>query len=115
MASLQLKLLGGLAASLPSGRPVELVGKKNQALLAYLAVNRGKRHSREKLMGLLWGDRGETQARGSLRQALAALKEALAGVEPAPLVLDGDSVALDPAAVSTDVASFEQLASSESL
>ena len=65
MASLQLKLLGGLAASLPSGRPVELVGKKNQALLAYLAVNRGKRHSREKLMGLLWGDRGETQARGS--------------------------------------------------
>jgi len=114
MASLQLKLLGGFAASGPSGRPVELAGKKNQALLAYLAVNRGKRHSREKLKGLLWGDRAETQARGSLRQALAALKEALAGVEPVPLVLDGDSIALDPAAVSTDVASFEQLVGSES-
>jgi len=115
MASVQLKLLGGFAASLPLGRPVELVGKKNQALLAYLAVNRGKRYSREKLMGLLWGDRGEVQARGSLRQALAALKVALAGVEPLPLVLDGDSVALDPAAVSTDVASFEQLVSSGSV
>lgn len=103
MASVQLKLLGGFAVSLPSGRPVELAGKKNQALLAYLAVNRGKRQSREKLMGLLWSDRGEAQARGSLRQALAALKEALAGIEPAPLVVEGDSVALNPAAVSTDV------------
>ena len=115
MASVQLKLLGGFAASLSSGRPVQLVGKKNRALLAYLAVNRGKRHSRGRLMGLLWSDRGEAQARGSLRQALAALKEALAGVEPVPLILDGDGVTLDPAAVSADVASFEQLAGSESV
>ena len=115
MPSVQLKLLGGFAGSLSSGRPLELVGKKNQALLGYLAVNRGKRHSREKLIGLLWSDRGQAQARGSLRHALAALKEALTDIEPAPLILDGDTVALDPAAVSSDVASFEQLAGSRSV
>ena len=63
----RLKLLGGFSASLASGRLVDLAGKKNRGLLAYLALGRGKRHGREKLMALLWSDRGEAQARGSLR------------------------------------------------
>ena len=74
MASLDLKLLGGFAARLGSGQPIQIAGKKNQALLAYLALNEGKKVSREKLIGLLWSDRGEAQGRNSLRQALAALK-----------------------------------------
>src|SRR5215510_7559341 len=76
---IKVKLLGGFSAALPWGVPVKLAGKKNRALLAYLAMGQGKRHDRQKLMGLLWSDRGQAQARGSLRQALSALKEALAG------------------------------------
>jgi transcriptional regulator GlxA family with amidase domain len=53
VASLQLKLLGGLAAHLPSGRVVAVCGRKNQALLAYLAINAGKQLARAKLINLL--------------------------------------------------------------
>ena len=58
----KVKLLGGFSAALASGVPVKLAGKKNRALLAYLAMGQGKRHAREKLIGLLWSDRGEAQA-----------------------------------------------------
>jgi TolB-like protein/DNA-binding SARP family transcriptional activator len=112
--TVKIKLLGGFSATLASGVPVKLAGKKNRALLAYLAMGRGRRQGREKLMALLWSDRGEVQARGSLRQALSALKEALAAAAPAALVLEGDSVTLDPGAVATDVAEFETLAGSTS-
>jgi TolB-like protein/DNA-binding SARP family transcriptional activator/cytochrome c-type biogenesis protein CcmH/NrfG len=114
IGSVRLKLLGGFSASLASGRAVELAGKKNRALLAYLALGRGKRHGREKLMALLWSDRGEAQARGSLRQALSALKEALAEGAPGALVVEGDSVGVEPEAVATDVAELEAFAGSGS-
>src|SRR5438552_12329488 len=110
-----LKLLGEFAATSSSGQAIELAGKKNQALLAYLAIGRGKKYSRNKLIGLLWGDRGEAQARGSLRQALAAAKSALAEIAPMALILEGNSVTLDPGAVATDVAEFEALAGSGSI
>ncbi len=114
MTPLQLKLLGGFAACLASGRNVPVAGKKNQALLAYLALNPGKRLSREKLVGLLWSDRGDAQARSSLRQALVALRHDLVGIKPTPLLLEGDAVAIAPSAVSTDVADFGRLAASKS-
>src|SRR5215472_8773938 len=114
MASLQLKLLGGFDASSAAGRPVEISGKKNQALLAYLATHPGRKLARDKLTSLLWSDRGEQQARGSLRQALLVLKEALEGDAPGALVLEGDSAGLEPGAVATDVAQLEALARSES-
>src|SRR6516164_7055558 len=104
MAALQLRVMGGFAAVLPTGQPAEVSGKKNQALLTYLALHADKQLTREKLIGLLWSDRGEAQARSSLRQALAALRRDLAGIEPPPLAVEGDTVALDGSTVSTDVA-----------
>lgn len=112
MASLQLKLLGGFAARLASGRAVEVAGKKNQALLAYLALNPRRKFTREKLAGLLWSDRGDTQARSSLRQALVALRRDLEDVDQPPLIFEGDAVAISPSAVWTDAAEFERLAAS---
>jgi adenylate cyclase len=106
--------MGGFAAVLPTGQPVEVSGKKNRALLTYLALHADKKLTREKLISLLWSDRGETQARTSLRQALAALRRDLGAIQPPPLTIDGGSVALDGSAVSTDVAMFEKLATSAS-
>jgi TolB-like protein/Flp pilus assembly protein TadD len=106
--------MGGFAAVLPTGQPVEVSGKKNRALLTYLALHADKKLTREKLIGLLWSDRGEAQARNSLRQALAALRRDLSGIEPPPLTIDGDTVVLVGAAVSTDVGAFEELAASAS-
>src|SRR5262245_39120335 len=102
MASLQLKLLGGFTVCLASGQAIEVSGKKNRALLAYLALYPAKRFSREGRVGLLWSDRGDAQARSSLRQALVALRREVEGVVPAPLIFEGDTVAVGPSSVSTD-------------
>src|SRR5262249_15899767 len=78
------------------------------ALMACLALSPGKPWPREKLMALLWSDRGEEQARASLRQALAELRRALG--EPSPLRTEHDMVSLDPVMIAVDAIEFERLA-----
>ena len=51
--------------------------------------------SREAPMALLWSERGEAQARASLRQALTGLRKDL-GEDAAALIVTNDAVALDP-------------------
>jgi DNA-binding SARP family transcriptional activator len=58
------------------GPVIALLTRKAQALLCYLALVGA--HSREELAGLLWGEAGQTNARASLRRALADLRQALA-------------------------------------
>src|ERR1700674_3473905 len=115
MTVLRLKLLGGFAACSSSGQSVVVSGRKNQALLAYLAMNAGHRQPREKLINLLWSERGDSQGRSSLRQALFALRRDLSEIDPKPLAFDGDTVALNASTVSTDVAKLERLVKSTSL
>ncbi|MEE8534138.1 MAG: BTAD domain-containing putative transcriptional regulator, partial [Alphaproteobacteria bacterium] len=109
MKSLRLMLLGGLDLCDTAGEKIAIAGTKAALLLAYLALRPGKAHSRENLIGVLWSDRGESQARGSLRQALWALRRALEGTEPSPLIIDGETLALDPAAIEIDISTFERL------
>jgi TolB-like protein/Tfp pilus assembly protein PilF len=103
VASLNIKLLGGFEARLVSGEAIPPIGRKAQALLAYLALAPGTPQPREKLTALLWSDRGEAQARSSLRQALSELRKALAGADPPPLETKGEAVALAAGAVVVDV------------
>jgi DNA-binding SARP family transcriptional activator len=65
-----------------AGPMLVLTRKKAQALLAYLAVEPGEAHLRDKLAALLWGDSSDQQARHSLRQTLLALKQALPHSDP---------------------------------
>src|SRR5215472_1710938 len=115
MAALHLRVMGGFAAVLSTGQTAEVSGKKNRALLTYLALHADKKLTREKLISLLWSDRGGAQARSSLRHVLTALRRDLGGIQPPPLIVRGDTVALDGSAVSTDVAAFEELAASASV
>lgn len=74
---LSISLLGTFQVSL-DGRPaVGLATDKARALLAYLAVEANRPHSRSALAGLLWPDQPEDRARQSLRQALLYLRQAL--------------------------------------
>ena len=109
MASLRISLLGGFEARLGTGKAIDLHGRKTQALLAYLALPPGEPRSRDKLVALLWSDRGEQQARGSLRQALAELRKALGDADPPPLVAGRDEVHLDAGAVEVDAVELERL------
>ncbi|MGH3642488.1 MAG: AAA family ATPase, partial [Mycobacterium sp.] len=109
MSPLRLNLLGGFEARLASGPAIILARRKAQALLAYLAVQPGQVHLRDKLAALLWGDTTDGQARHSLRQALLAIRQALPSVDGALLVIGPDSVTLNEAAVDVDVTAFERL------
>src|SRR5947207_2004353 len=57
--------------------PPELLWRKHVALLVYLARSPRRRRTREHLVGLLWSDRDEKQARHSLSEALRVFRRAL--------------------------------------
>ncbi len=84
MALLSIRLLGTLQVTL-AGEPVRgFESDKVRALLAYLAVEVGHPHRREKLAGLLWPERPEKAARANLRQALSNLRRAVGDAQTIP-------------------------------
>ena len=103
-----LRVLGPLAVSV-DGRdaPPELTWRKNVALLVYLARSPRRTRSREHLVGLLWGDKAESSARHSLREAIRVLRQALG---EAALTTQGDQIRLADNAVLLDIERFEQAA-----
>jgi len=110
LAACSLTLLGGLGLRSADGRELALSTRKDRLLLAYLALNSGQPLARDRLAGLLWGDRGETQARDSLRQSVAALRQAFRQIGLDPVTSDRDSVSFDPNGIEIDVTTFERLA-----
>ncbi len=110
---LRLRLFGRFAVTAGDDKPVAVTGKKNQALLAYLAANADRAQPRERLAGLLWGDRFDDQARQSLRQAISKLRKDLGGAEEELLLIDGDDITLNGDAIAVDVQKFEKLAAME--
>ncbi len=104
---ISLRVLGPVEITL-NGRaaPAELLWRKNLALLIYLARSPRRARTREHLMGLLWGDKPESAARHSLREAIRALRQA-AGDDV--LTTEGDQVRIADDAVATDVERFETL------
>ncbi|MEU4834485.1 BTAD domain-containing putative transcriptional regulator [Streptosporangium sp. NPDC023615] len=71
-------LLLGPPELVVGGRPVRIRSAKTRALLCYLAATPGAR-SRAELAGLLWGERPDANARGSLRLALSELRGDVGG------------------------------------
>src|SRR5213593_3197965 len=86
--------------------PAELLWRKHVALLVYLARSPRRSRTREHLVGLLWSDRDERQARHSLSEALRVLRRALGDER---LVADVDQVRLAPDAVTLDCDRFAEL------
>jgi WD40 repeat protein/basic membrane lipoprotein Med (substrate-binding protein (PBP1-ABC) superfamily)/DNA-binding SARP family transcriptional activator/energy-coupling factor transporter ATP-binding protein EcfA2 len=74
--SLKIHLLGQFKLQ-ANHLPLELPSRPAQSLLAYLALNAGVRHRREKLASLLWPEATETNARGYLRRALWQVRKSL--------------------------------------
>jgi adenylate cyclase len=93
---LRLTLFGGFSLAAADGAEIPLKSQKAKALIAYLALPAGKSRSREEIMALLWSDRGEAQARASLRQVLTGLRKDLGAEATAALNITDDAVSLDP-------------------
>lgn len=100
-----LRALGPVELSV-DGRPAPapLLWRKNLALLVYLARSPRRTRTRQHLMTLLWGDKPETAARHSLREAIRVLRQA--GGEGL-LDTPGDAVAMAGDAVRLDVAQLD--------
>jgi DNA-binding SARP family transcriptional activator/Tfp pilus assembly protein PilF len=79
MEHLSLRLFGP-GALIANGQPVRVHSTKVLALLAFLAVEENRPHTRADLASLLWGSYPEAAARQSLRQALYSLARCAGGV-----------------------------------
>lgn len=106
---LALDLFGSFSAAV-SGTPLTgFRSDRARALLAYLAVEGDRPHSRSSLATLLWPDVMDQVALGNLRKALHRLQETLAPAGEAVLLVTRQAIALNPGACITDVTAFQHL------
>jgi WD40 repeat protein/DNA-binding SARP family transcriptional activator len=92
---LEIRLLGQFNLRLDD-QTVEIPSRPAQSLLAFLILNAGIRHRRERLAGLLWPDIPEEDARRNLRRALWHIRKAIK--EQALLQTDDISIAFEASA-----------------
>jgi TolB-like protein/Tfp pilus assembly protein PilF len=109
---LRIRLLGPVSV-IRDGKPATVAARKARALLGYLALREGHEVPRSVLTGLLWGERSEEQARGSLRQTLSELRAALSGSAEPPIVATKEFVTWAPGSAWIDAQVLEAAAASE--
>src|SRR5688572_3123674 len=101
---LRLRTLGGLELLGPDGPVTGAASRRRPlALLAVIAAAGSRGVTRERLVGILWSDSPEEQARHVLSQSLYALRRGLGADE---LVLDTGVLRLNPAVITSDIAQF---------
>ena len=106
-----IRLYGPFAVIAAEGGELTPRGRKACALLSYCVLCAPKPVRRERLIGLLWGDRGERQARASLRQALHEVHPLATGKAPL-LSIDRTNIRVDPDRFESDVAQLRTIAAS---
>ena len=107
MPAVSCRVLGPVRITVADAdAPAELLWRKHVALLVYLARSPRLSRTREHLVGLLWSDRDEKQARHSLSEALRVLRRTLGDTS---VRADVDQVGLTVDAVSLDCDRFSEL------
>jgi len=92
---LEVRLLGRFDVR-HGGKPIVIASRPAQSLFAYLILNAGTAHRREKLAGMLWPDSLEETARDNLRHALWRVRKALQSASAARFLLANDlTIAFD--------------------
>ena len=101
-AKLSLRIVGRLALHV-GAREVGALSRKSRALLGYLALTETGEETRERLVGLLWSEVAEGNARASLRQALHEIRDALTQAGFDGLTADKQALRLDRARFEVDL------------
>ena len=86
---LEVRLLGKFDVR-RDGKTIVITSRPAQSLFAYLIMNAGTAHRREKLAGMLWPDSLEGTARDNLRHALWRVRKALPSQPEAEYLLADD-------------------------
>jgi DNA-binding SARP family transcriptional activator/TolB-like protein len=108
-ARFDVRLFGAFRLTAPDGSAATPSGRKARVVLACLLLSDGAPVSRDRLMGLLWADRGDDQARASLRQTLYEMR-ALGAAEAPLLLQERATAAVDPRRVTSDLDRMRRLA-----
>jgi DNA-binding SARP family transcriptional activator len=101
-ALLQLSLFGPLSLRC-DGRELRIKSLKLQAILGYIALSEAMLETRERLVGLLWSESGEAQARAVLRQVIRELREILTGAGCNGFRINQHDLGFEQGAVEVDV------------
>ena len=102
---MEVRLFGELEA-LDGGVPVPVRGAKQRALLALLALQRGRPVSADRLIDLLWGDGQAANPANALQAQIGQLRRTLG---PAAILTTEAGYALAAGPDEVDVVRFEQL------
>jgi DNA-binding SARP family transcriptional activator len=106
---LEIRLLGPVEARV-GGRPLALLGAKQRALLAMLALDANRVVSLERLVDGLWGDRPPASAAKNLQLYVSQLRRLLSGEGgDAAIATRGRGYELQVESDAVDVARFERL------
>lgn len=106
---LALDLFGSFRAAVGETPLTGFRSDRARALLAYLAVEGDRPHSRSSLATLLWPNVLDEAALANLRKTLHRLQETLAPAGKAVLFVTRQSIALNRRACVTDVTTFQDL------
>ena len=106
---LEIRLFGAPVFLQANGESVPLPGRKDRALLAYLATHPDVSLARDRLVELLWPDSAEGAGRASLRQALSTIRKAIGKEAGALIASDRDTVTLRGESLVTDLGTLEDL------
>lgn len=102
MRRLDVATIGKFALSI-SGTPLRIVSRKANALIGYLAISEALEETRERLVGLLWSETPEENARASLRQILHEIRGAFQAFGFEGLRTEKRVIALDQSCLSVDL------------
>lgn len=95
------RLIGAFSVADASGRSCALTGRKDRAVLAFLAAHTGRPIARDRLVELVWPGSSDGAGRASLRQSLSTIRKALA--HESIFSVDRDTVMLNPDFAQSDV------------
>ncbi len=112
MTNLSINLLGTFQVILNNNPITTFTTKKSQALLAYLAVEHDRLHSRQFLAGLLWPTSSEHKANQNLRSVLSNLRRTVGSkmITPPAVMITRRTARFDfKSARQIDVFMLEQL------
>lgn len=99
----RVRMLGPFRMETSEGRDCTPRSRKAQALVAILVLSPHGTRTRAWIRDKLWSDRGESQASGSLRQALSELRRAFAAMPTDMLSANGTVVTLDLDRLDVDI------------
>ena len=105
-----LHLFGDLRVERSDGKAVKIPGRRERALLAYLALAPDLKESRRKLIGLLWSDTSDGMMLDNLRTCLWSLRKALGDPDHRLVLSERDWIGLNRDVLEVDLWTFRELA-----